>query len=377
MPLPYASWPATTRRVPRTVGEEILPGSIGASGGTWVTQTVAWFSNFTLRVRNAGELGVVNAGQVYPLELLIAAQSSAAGQRLFLLDASNPQASPTLIGDTTNGVVLPPIGTVNTIEYDPTDPRHLRVVASNGVVFLSIDRLTMASPATAGRHHPAVVDDVREVGSSNVNHGATSFGLFVQPSRKDLVFAGPRMMLATFPDETRVVHPSDIRRTTSADALDERFRTLLAGMQEEHHLRPARVHTVGPLPDQCNSLDRNFHVVMYAPGGVADATNGELTLYYEGLNSSAHPLMNPSPGFAPVRAGESSTLSTIGRRARPNAPDILPLKAYRLSNDRSSELYNVFVSDPFVVTYEERDESGVRNADARPREARRRTAGLF
>ena len=323
--------------------------------------TVGYVSRLRMKKRiGPAQTASRAAGLVDIVDLALWGASSVDGQsdsRLFLFDVEDP-LNIEVIGDP-EGVKLPKeMGRLEAIEYDPSDPRTIRVVAHNDVAFLDVDLLTMKSPSGPAAH-PAINGVVSGVGTGAPATGASSFGVFVSPEQDRVVFTGPRFEFVSFPLESQIVQPVELvdavksAGTSSATRSREQdIRTLISRAQREAFLRIARMRTIGTFAANIDKPDVNFHVLMRAPG----AAGPTVSLLLAGHDHLGAPEKNRQAGFMPVYAASEDTVQEAKLRiegASPSPPSIMELVAYRLSDDKGSDLYNVYLSLPFAVTHQD------------------------
>jgi hypothetical protein len=202
-------------------------------------------------------------------------------------------------------------------------------------------------PPPGDRAHPAILGVIPGGGSGNFTLDQKLTGLnFVNlGGRSEVVRTAPRMRFVNFATEDAVVDPAGL--------VDDKARTerALSKMTESRSLTVSRVKTEGDVNSSLSppSPAVHFHVLIDAPG----AAGLELTVALESLNEAGYPLKNKGRRFAPVRSLSSGAVNRTKQQPRSDtdAP-ILECKAYRLSSDKRSPLYDLYLSEPIVVVQE-------------------------
>ncbi len=259
--------------------------------------------------------------------------------RLYVIDVTNVALGPQSLGEI-NGLRMPPnFGFVKTIELEPGRAGIVRVYGHDDMLRLDLQRL--ATPNGDGIHD-AIVGVVNEGGSGSQLAGGTNFGVNV---RDDLgvTFGGPQISFVSFPSEQAVVSARTLPTRSIADR-----RRLLDSMVTNTELRPARVATdESAYPVDFNAPSANHHVLIRAPGSSGET----ISVLLEGLDVAGQPVEELCGDFAPTRAMADATKAEL-RLSGAGADRIEPLLARRLSDTPSSDLYNVYLSDPFVLSYQ-------------------------
>ncbi len=244
----------------------------------------------------------------------------------------------------------------------------LALATTTDTVLLDERRLAEPIPPNNGLH-PSVVGVIPGTGSGNISLGATPAGLFTVNlgGRAQLVQAAPRLEFVTFTGEDSLVNPSAL-----ADDSSLRQRVLSStNLAFRSRLFPARFRATGGAESTLSppAPELHYYVLVYAPGGAAP--HRQIDLGLQSLNRAGDPYRNKGFAFPPVQAMSSTGLEGIGQALREecDAPT-MPLKAWRVSNDPKSDLYNLYLSEPFALTYERMSSAEVQElqqVDGRPR----------
>lgn len=227
----------------------------------------------------------------------------------------------------------------------------LLLATDRDLLILNPSRLHLPVPPNG--LHPAIVGIIPGAGEGARTFGDSGAGFFVTSSggKNVLVQSAPRLQFVYFPTVAPFVPD------TLASLPTEQVVARLLQAESTTFLQPARLRTVGdcatttlrdPKPES------HFYVLVRAPGGAG----ASIDLALESLNWAAQPLRPRGLLFAPVHALGEYTLTQLGIAPDGNSAPVRPLKAWRISNDPRSDLYNLYLSRPFALTYEEisRDE---------------------
>lgn len=247
----------------------------------------------------------------------------------------------------------------------------LSLATTTSIVLLDPVKLAFALPSDPGALHPAVVGVVPDAGSGaqSLDGNAAGVNVVSLGARNQVVQSAPRLRFVAFTGDEPPVdpaalvdHPEDV-----AAELD-RMRSVAS-------LAPARVRDTGGATKTLDPPSRtvHYHVVVDMPGGFGD----EVDLLLESLSRAGRPLSNPGRNFAPVRAATSDTLTRLDQEARPGCDATIDrFTARRLSSDKASPYYNLYISEPFALIYERISEDDLTTLrDALPREILR--TGFF
>lgn len=320
---------------------------------------IAYLPGETIRLRTGPERGRVDAGVDQTGNYAVVAVRNAATQEsvLQLIDLQDPRF-PVMIASPT-GVPIPRASgqssrvSVHRIKKDPLTGR-LVVVTSNDRVWVDIDRLTMT--VTAGGQHPAIVGIESQLGTTHDADGSSDFGVQVLAGDRTVSFKGPRIEFIDFPSESAVVTPSTFASLGgTATAEKDRYDALFANASITPGLQMARVNAIGSIAPTIDSAAANHHVLVRAPGG----SGATLELALEALDRGFRPVVHSGRGMAPVRAAAPASLMASTSEGYTSAAEVPQIRAHRLSSNKSSPYFNVYLSDPFVVVGEEIDPSEV------------------
>ena len=274
-------------------------------------------------------------------------------------------------------------GDSNTLEVlditDPTAPKRISTIIfktedgfiqsvdkrSDGLLLVSttenvavLDLAHLLDPIVNGVQ-PAVVSRLTAIGSGAFTFGLEDYGVMAESlaTKSQILQIPPQLEFVAFPD----VAPFDPQTLVGQNgAIQERLTHRVA----VDSIGPARFKEIqGTVASTLTTPSPKVHyyVLIHAPGG--DPTdNAQLDVLLESLNDQAYPLRNKGAGFPPVRAASSQTLNDLSQQPRGacDAP-IHPLKAFRLSNDKRSPFYNLYLSHPFALSYENISQSELAN----------------
>jgi RHS repeat-associated protein len=223
-------------------------------------------------------------------------------------------------------------------------PDGLLGLATSGDTVL-LDPSRLLAP-TNGAVHVSFAGVIPGAGSGNITLGGNAAGVNVVAlgARNQIVQAPPAMFFV------RVLRGEMTDPEELADDPELR-REVLAAMDVTGHIGPARFRAVGGAVSTLDPANptNHYHVLMYAPGGAGDT----ISLGLQALNRAGYPLRSKGRDFAPVRAVSEATSTALKQSVRDgcDAP-IEVLKAYRLSDQVDDPEYNVYLSEPFALTYE-------------------------
>jgi RHS repeat-associated protein len=263
------------------------------------------------------------------------------GSELVAIDISLPE-SPVLLRRLAFGDELG-LGLLQSL-FDRPDGL-LAVATTSSLALIDPTQLGLPDPPP-GVLHPAVVGVVPGAGSgANVDGNAAGVHVVSLGSRSEVVQSAPRLRFVSFGGGGAPVDPEAIAGD-DADVAAE-----LARMRVVESVAASRVRSQGGAISTLSppARESHTHVLIDLPGGAGDEV--ELTL--ESLNRAGRPLGNLGRSFPPVRAATAETLESLGQVPRPgcDAPT-QSFTAVRLSDDRQSPYYNLYLSRPFALTYE-------------------------
>ena len=266
-------------------------------------------------------------------------------------------------------------GTSNTLEVlditDPTAPKSIStlvVKAEDGLVqsvaqradglllisttenALLIDPANLLEPTLPDGTQPALVSRIPAVGSGAFTFGMEDYGVLGESlgSKNQILQTVPQLEFVSFPD----VAPFDPQNLVDQLGVVE---DRLAHLVPVNSLGPARFQAVpGTAISTLTppSAGVHYYVLIRAPGGDPIA-NAQIEVLLESLNEQGYPLRNKGAGFPAVRAASPRVLSDLKQQVRAScdAP-IHALEAFRLSSDKRSRFYNLYLTRPFALVYE-------------------------
>jgi RHS repeat-associated protein len=283
----------------------------------------------------------VASGELRNLAFVSLSPDSDGIQKLAVIDWTN-SLSPALIRKITFAEDMG----LGVLQSPTMRPDGLLALSATTKVVI-IDPAAAFSIADTGALHASVRAILPAGGSGNFSIGENDTGLrsVALGGRAELTMGKPEIRFVHFPGMAAVPDAQLLRADSAArrDAL-ERMRTTGS-------LRPSRFRSKSGEPSSLSppSVNSHYHVLVTAPGGGGVT----LPLLVESLNESGAALRNLGKDFPPVRAAQSSFLSSIGQQTDPavDAP-AAPLTAYRLSDDPADPAFNLYLSDPIVLIRE-------------------------
>ncbi len=278
--------------------------------------------------------------------------AEASAVRAYLVDVTDP-LTPLLVGPT-GGIEVPAHNPIRRIEADPVSADRLSlfsvstVAHGNEQISVSISQLgLLALDPDAG--HPAILGVEQGLGGrTDIALGEANTSVLADADTNRVYFRGPSFEFVSFPTASTILDP-----TALAAESEGQVRQALAGMVSVQDLRLSRVQAEANYPSTITpaSLERHYRVLVRAPGG--DLTDGvTINLVAEGTNEAGAASADAPVGLAPTRAVSQATFARQGLTPNPDAPLPQPLTAHRLSNDRGSLYYNVYLSDTFALVGE-------------------------
>jgi RHS repeat-associated protein len=253
------------------------------------------------------------------------------GGELWIIDLSNP-LSPQIL----QKVELP---------ADLGSPGGI-IKRDDGLLVLAMAEHGLLLDLTRSASAP-VVGIVPGAGTGSRTFAAEGSGLAITALGADseVILGPPALSFTSFPFESGLVDPAALLNQP------EQIRTLLSRQRPSTAISPARLRTEGGAtgtltPPQPGA---HHHVLIRAPG----AAGANIRVALEMMNQSYLPARNRGKNVAPVRALSSAGVDAIKDPPRPGIDAPIPeLRAYRLSSDKTSPYYNLYLSDPFAVIEE-------------------------
>ncbi len=310
-----------------------------------------YLPGFTLRQRLGPDRTRIHAGTDLPGDYVIVAvrPQGSPDTVLRIVDVSD-LTQPVVVDSGQPGVSIPGTdlgATVQKLELDPLTG-NLVVVTSHDRIWVDLGRLTMAPGPN--RRHPAILAVEADVGTSAGADGASDFGVYVDPGLRRVTFTGPRIEFIDFPSLSAPLDTQGFLAGAPVGAASTAyFDGLFAAAEVTPTLALARIEAGATVVATEDDADVHHYVMIRAPGSVGPTI--ELSL--EALDPSGRPVPNTPRGMAPVRAGRPESIVQAELQAFPSAAPIPTFTAHRLTSDKNSRYYNVFVSQPFIVVGEE------------------------
>lgn len=223
----------------------------------------------------------------------------------------------------------------------------LALATSTSVVLLDPRLLLAPIPNDPAVSHPSVVGVVPEAGSGAQSLDGNAAGIQVVSlgGRNQVVQTAPRLRFVAFTGDDPLVDPAALVDTPAA------IEAELGRMRDVASLAPARLRDTAGATKTLDPASRtvHYHVLADMPGGAG----AEVSIALESLSRAGRSRSNLGRNFAPVRAADAQTLADLDQEARAgcDAP-IERFRAKRLSSDKTSPYYNLYLSPPFALTYE-------------------------
>ena len=264
--------------------------------------------------------------------------------KLFFLDISSP-GNPTQVGI----ISFPALGSGSALQSVTLRSDGLLAVATTSDLIL-VEPQKINLPQVANAPHPAVVGVIAGAGSGNITLGGNDAGVqgVNLGGRHLLVQSAPKLSFVYFPNTngTFIKSADLVDRPQSLEQAWNLLRDATADGLQPSRFKAGDGATSTLTPP---SPLTHYYLLMEAPGGAGS----QVELGLESLNRAGFPIKNKGRNFATVRALSAVALASLDQTPRIDcdAP-IRPLTAYRLSSDKKSPYYNMYLSKPFALTYE-------------------------
>ncbi|HET6408675.1 MAG TPA: Ig-like domain-containing protein, partial [Chthoniobacteraceae bacterium] len=240
----------------------------------------------------------------------------------------------------------------------------LEMATSSSVVRLLIERLFEPMPAgsTATDLHPSITAVIPGAGTGAISLDGNDAGVLgtALGGKNQVVFTGPSLEFLRFPTAASLPQP-DLLKADPALARSE-----FAKAQVVSTLVPARFRAAAGVPSTLAPPrpELHYYVRVRAPGGLGT----RIRIAIQSLNEAGEPLRNKGKSFPPVQALGADAATSIGQTARADCDAaISELTAIRLSDDRTSDLYNTYLTEPLALTYEKMSIAEVNALRATPK----------
>jgi RHS repeat-associated protein len=224
----------------------------------------------------------------------------------------------------------------------------LLLAGDRDVVILDPTKFNLPPPTNAHALHPAIAGVIPGAGGSMRTFAGTAggFNLANDGTRNTLSLSAPQFRFVSFPSVVPF-KPEDLIALGSA-----KVEETLGKAQFDEELHVARLKDSGAeSPSTLNPPHQSVHyyTLISAPGSAGQT----IDIALESLNRSGYPLKNRGFLFPPVRAVDPRTADDLGQRPKTYEAPVRAAKAWRLSDDPTHPNYNVYLSRPFAVVYEE------------------------
>ncbi|HEY6226275.1 MAG TPA: DUF6531 domain-containing protein, partial [Verrucomicrobiae bacterium] len=221
----------------------------------------------------------------------------------------------------------------------------LMLATDNAVVLVDPTRF---QAAWDGRGvHPAITGVVPHLGETQTFAG-TLAGLNAISSggRNTFVQSAPSIQIIHFPTN------ASFNVQALVDSPETNLNARLQSYRVPDALYPSRYRAETGIVASAISpplAASHYFVLLRAPGSAGATIN----LALESLNWAGEPLRKRGFLFPPVHALGAQALTDIDQVPGDEDAPVRPLQAYRLSSNPASDWYNIYLSRPFVLSYEE------------------------
>ncbi|PYS47430.1 MAG: hypothetical protein DMG13_27965, partial [Acidobacteria bacterium] len=212
---------------------------------------------------------------------------------------------------------------------------------------LLVDPTKLGAPMINNGPHPALVGVLPNAGSGSFTYFGSASGLNAvnQGGKNRVIQIAPAIDFISFPNLAPFV-PSNW-----VDLAEDEIRSRLDGLEIPPVLIPSRFRSGGCASSTLDPPESvsHYYVLMRCPGS-AGAT---IDLALESLNWSQEPLRKRGFLFPPVHSFSNQALEQLQQVPASDEAAVHPCRAWRLSSNPASDLYNYYISRPIVLVYEE------------------------
>jgi RHS repeat-associated protein len=278
-------------------------------------------------------------GAIHVLDLALVSLTSETRNWVAVLDVTD-RTAPRLITEidvpTENG--RPPYSIL------PREDGLLMLATRSDLLLL--DPAKFAETSDAG--HPALVGFIPNAGSGAHHYFGTIHGLHGrnQGGTGRIFQMAPRLRFVCFPD----LQPFQASQWGVLSEQELASRMKSAVMRDD--LAPSRYRDeekTGPSALLPPNPETHYYVMVFAPGSAGET----IELALQSLNWAGAELGNKGFLFPPVHALSGEALADLGRVPEEEDAPVRSCRAWRLSNNPGSEFYNVYLSRPIALVYEE------------------------
>lgn len=302
--------------------------------------------NFTngrpTRLTTLFNVPVTTSNQTQNLDLALVSVTSdvAPSNRLVVLDITLP-TDPRFI----NEIPLP---------QTSGGPAYSMIGRDDGVFLLAtprdvilIDLARLGTSTTNSGPHPAVIGILPGAGSGSFTYFGSASGLNAvnQGGKNRVIQTAPTIDFVSFPRLAPFV-PSNW-----VELAEGEVQSRLDGLEIPPVLIPSRFRSgscASSTLDPPQSVS-HYYVLLRCPG----SAGASMDLSLESLNWAQEPLRNRGFLFPPVHSFSQQALSSLEQVPAADDAPVRPCRAWRLSSNPASDLYNFYLSRPIVVVYEE------------------------
>jgi RHS repeat-associated protein len=228
------------------------------------------------------------------------------------------------------------------------DDGMLLLATTRDIILIDPARFGESMLPYPGAQHPSIAGRIAGAGSGARTFGSLRAGLTVSSlaSRNGIIQTAPALEIISLPG-TAPFSPVSLVDTNAED-----LQRLLASATVESELLPSRYRDEGGIATSSLTppqYQTHYYVLVHAPGSAGPT----IELGLQSLNWAGNALFSKGFLFPPVHALSGDALAAMGQTPLPTDAPIASCRAWRLSSDPANSLYNVFLSRPLALVYEE------------------------
>lgn len=312
--------------------------------------------HYISRVNSLFGQTVIRSNQLEVLDLVVLSvvKDDRSAQQLTVLDVSDPTAPQVLVE-----IPLPVEDGVPVFSVVVRDD-GMMVAGTAGDAWLIDPMRFLESDVSGGQGlHPSVAGRIASGGTSAYTFSALQSGWIssVNGSRNRVLFTGPHLEFVSFPG-LAPFGPDSLVGSSDAD-----LASVLEGAEPAPFLMPTRFKAeAGVIESGITPPDpaSHYYVLVHAPGVVGT----ELPIALQTLDEAGQPVAPKGFLFPAVHALSTGTQAGLRQQPGPTDAPVRVGRAVRLSDDPASPYYNLFLSRPIALLYEELTVAELAEADA-------------
>lgn len=294
--------------------------------------------------------------QVLDLALVSCASDNNDSNRVVVLDITD-RTAPRVLSEigvpAANG--RPPYSVIR------RDDGLLMLATLQDILLLDPARLAQTNTFPGSGLHPAIVGVIPGAGTGSYSYAGGADGLYVfsQGGKNRVVQTAPALDFVLVPQE----QPFDPEAWVASDPSDADLAERLRSLEFTSYLQPARFRGVTNVVASAlapPSPTSHYYVLVKAPGSAGSS----IDLALESLSWAGVPLRKRGFLFPPAHALSTAALSAMGQTPGAADAEVSSCRAYRLSDNPASAYYNVYLSRPIALVYEEMAKSDLANLDS-------------